>query len=124
MKIVDDLLVLENFLLVKFKNKSTKKIHLSDIKKAYIVSKRKSNNLKMMLLLVPVILLFFFDEYYLVFLLMVIIVLYLFTKSTIYNVKSKLIIELNSMEKIELKFKNDIKYKIIDTISLIRKTKS
>lgn len=123
-RILDELILIDDYLILKLKNKSIQKIPLHDIHKAYIISNRKSNDLKMILLVVPLFLLLFFDEIYFGVLFMVIIVLYLFTKSILYNVKSKLIIEFNDTEKLELKFKNDIKYKIIETLSLIRKTKS
>lgn len=112
---------MDDFLILKPKNKLLEKVHISDIKKIYIITNKKKNDVKMLLLIIPVLL--FYDEYYWEVLLITIILLYFFSTTLFHNVKYKLIVELNNNDEIELKFKNNIKYKIIENISFIRKSK-
>lgn len=122
---IKDLYISETLILFCLKNGNQQEILISDIVKIYIeINKRKIFKYTPLFILPLFLLLFSFDGYMLVIISMLYLnlIIYLVNKVITQKFKFKLIIQNSNLEKLEFKFKRDIKYKIIDTISLIRKT--
>ena len=122
---IKDLYISETLILFCLKNGNQQEILISDIVKIYIeINKRKIFKYTPLFILPLFLLLFSLDGYMLVIISMLYLnlIIYLVNKVITQKFKFKLIIQNSNLEKLEFKFKRDIKYKIIDTISLIRKT--
>lgn len=120
-----DLNISETLVSLSLKNGNQQEILISEIVKIYIqINKRKIFKYTPLFTLPVFLLLFSMDEYMVIFIsiLYLNITIYLINKVVTQKFKFKLIIQNSNLEKLEFKFRNDLKYKIIDTISLIRKT--